>query len=85
MTKRVIFFYAHLMLGIVRIYSRKVKYLMSDATEAMWKIKLAFRPGNVDIDPNLAAALNIDDARYFGNLSLDNLYHYCLYLYNLNL
>lgn len=63
----------HLMLGIVRIYSRKVKYLMSDATEAMWKIKLAFRPGNVDIDPNLAAALNIDDARYFGNLSLDNL------------
>jgi cohesin complex subunit SCC1 len=26
----------HLMLGIVRIYSRKVKYLMADCTEAMW-------------------------------------------------
>jgi hypothetical protein len=62
----------HLMLGIVRIYSRKVKYLMSDCTEAMWKIKLAFRPGNVDIDPNFIAALNIDDAKNFGNISLDN-------------
>ena len=30
----------HLMLGIVRIYSRKVKYLISECTEAMWKIKL---------------------------------------------
>ena len=28
------------MLGVVRIYSRKVKYLMSDCTEAMWKIKM---------------------------------------------
>lgn len=62
----------HLMLGIVRIYSRKVKYLMSDCTEAMWKIKLAFRPGNVDIDPNVATALNIDDARFFGNISMEN-------------
>ena len=26
----------HLLLGIVRIYSRKVKYLMADCTEAMW-------------------------------------------------
>ena len=32
----------HLMLGICRIYSRKVKYLMSDCTEAMWKIKVIF-------------------------------------------
>ena len=64
----------HLMLGIVRIYARKVKYLMTDCTEAMWKIKLAFRPGNVDIDPNSAAALNIDDARYFGNISFENDY-----------
>ena len=28
----------HLMLGIVRIYSRKVKYLMADCTEAMWYV-----------------------------------------------
>lgn len=62
----------HLMLGIVRIYSRKVKYLMSDATEAMWKIKLAFRPGNVDIDQNAGVTLNIDDNKFFGNSSLEN-------------
>lgn len=62
----------HLMLGIVRIYSRKVKYLMSDCTEAMWKIKLAFRPGNVDLVPDaqLSSAL-IDDPRYFGNVEPD--------------
>eukprot|EP00562_Extubocellulus_spinifer_P000324 CAMPEP_0178483070 /NCGR_PEP_ID=MMETSP0696-20121128/7046_1 /TAXON_ID=265572 /ORGANISM="Extubocellulus spinifer, Strain CCMP396" /LENGTH=820 /DNA_ID=CAMNT_0020110579 /DNA_START=151 /DNA_END=2613 /DNA_ORIENTATION=+ len=35
----------HLLLGVVRIYSRKVKYLMTDAQEAMVKIKMAFRPG----------------------------------------
>ena len=34
----------HLMLGVVRIYSRKVKYLMSDCTEAMWKIKMVRYP-----------------------------------------
>lgn len=32
----------HLLLGIVRIYSRKVKYLMHDCTEALVKIKMAF-------------------------------------------
>mmetsp|Transcript_53993 Transcript_53993/g.69336 ORF Transcript_53993/g.69336 Transcript_53993/m.69336 type:complete len:684 (-) Transcript_53993:252-2303(-) len=39
----------HLLLGVVRIYSRKVKYLMNDCTEALVKIKLAFRPGIVDL------------------------------------
>lgn len=34
----------HLLLGVVRIYSRKVKYLMQDCQEAMVKIKMAFRP-----------------------------------------
>lgn len=33
----------HLLLGVVRIYSRKVKYLMHDCHEAMIKIKMAFR------------------------------------------
>jgi len=33
----------HLLLGVVRIYSRKVKYLMSDCNEALVKIKMAFR------------------------------------------
>jgi hypothetical protein len=62
----------HLMLGIVRIYSRKVSYLMTECKEAMWKINLAFRPGTFDIDPNLATALNINDARHFGNIDLEN-------------
>jgi hypothetical protein len=36
----------HLLLGIVRIYSRKVKYLMQDCTEALVKLKMAFRTSN---------------------------------------
>ena len=39
----------HLLLGVVRIYSRKVKYLYTDCSEALVKIKLAFRPGVVDL------------------------------------
>jgi cohesin complex subunit SCC1 len=35
----------HLLLGVVRIYSRKVKYLMSDCSDALVKIKMAYRPG----------------------------------------
>lgn len=42
----------HLLLGVVRIYSRKVKYLFSDCSEALVKIKLAFRPGVVDLPAN---------------------------------
>ena len=63
----------HLMLGIVRIYSRKVKYLLSDCTEEMWKMKMAFRPGNVDLPDAAiaAAAATIDDERYFGENALD--------------
>ncbi|PKC17829.1 hypothetical protein RhiirA5_265487 [Rhizophagus irregularis] len=38
-----------LLLGVVRIYSRKAKYLLEDCNEALLKIKLAFRPGEVDI------------------------------------
>lgn len=60
----------HLMLGIVRIYSKKVKYLMTDCTEAMWKMKLAFRPGKVDIDPQVAPT-NVDDTRHFGHITAE--------------
>ena len=35
----------HLLLGVVRIYSRKAKYLLADCNEAFVKIKMAFRPG----------------------------------------
>ena len=33
----------HLLLGVVRIYSRKQKYLIQDLGEACAKIKMAFR------------------------------------------
>ena len=39
----------HLLLGVVRIYSRKAKYLLTDCSEAFVKIKMAFRPGIVDM------------------------------------
>ncbi|VVC28790.1 Hypothetical protein CINCED_3A006865 [Cinara cedri] len=48
----------HLLLGVVRIYSRKAKYLLADCNEAFVKIKMAFRPGMVDLpeDNHIAAA-----------------------------
>ncbi|CAL8085307.1 unnamed protein product [Calicophoron daubneyi] len=49
----------HLLLGVVRIYSRKAKYLLADCNEAFVKIKMAFRPGVVDLpdDANREAAI----------------------------
>ena len=40
----------HLLLGVVRIYSRKTKYLLADCNEAFVKIKMAFRPGIVGVE-----------------------------------
>ncbi|KAF5370811.1 hypothetical protein D9758_001863 [Tetrapyrgos nigripes] len=42
-------FSGQLLLGVVRIYSRKAKYLLDDCNEALLKIKMAFRPGVVDM------------------------------------
>ncbi|KAK3986677.1 cohesin subunit rad21 [Cladorrhinum sp. PSN332] len=43
-----------LLLGVVRIYSRKARYLLDDCNEALMKIKMAFRStGNHDIPANL--------------------------------
>ncbi|XP_061486188.1 double-strand-break repair protein rad21-like protein 1 [Rhineura floridana] len=39
----------HLLLGVVRIYHRKVKYLLADCNEALLKMQSAFRPGLVDL------------------------------------
>ena len=45
--------------GVVRIYSRKAKYLLADCNEAFVKIKMAFRPGVVDLpEDHREAALN---------------------------
>lgn len=46
----------HLLLGVVRIYSRKAKYLLHDCSEAFAKIRMAFRPGVVDLPLETRAA-----------------------------
>ncbi|VDM99440.1 unnamed protein product [Thelazia callipaeda] len=56
----------HLLLGIVRIYSRKAKYLLADCNEAFLKIKMAFRPGQVELDDGghhiaISAAINLPE------------------------
>jgi len=49
----------HLLLGVVRIYSRKARYLLADCNEAFVKIKMAFRPGMVDLpEDKREAAMN---------------------------
>eukprot|EP01083_Nonionella_stella_P275701 936533_1 len=42
----------HLLLGVVRIYSHQVKFLMRDCEEAMVKIKLAFRTDGINGNGN---------------------------------
>ena len=46
----------HLLLGVVRIYERKIKYLLVDCGEALQKIQLAYRPGETsqadEIEPD---------------------------------
>ena len=49
----------HLLLGVVRIFSRKVAYLMTDCSEAMLKIKDSFRAGeggSVQLAPGAATS-----------------------------
>ncbi|CEF98413.1 Rad21/Rec8-like protein, N-terminal [Ostreococcus tauri] len=64
-----------LMLGVVRIYGRKVNYLFQDCSEALVKIKQVFRPGTVDLPADAAKAPdatitlpdNYDDLEFFFN------------------
>lgn len=44
-----------LLLGVVRIYNKKTIYLMEDCNEALLKLKMAFRAGNVDMDKSTVA------------------------------
>ncbi|KAJ4421233.1 sister chromatid cohesion protein 1 [Gnomoniopsis sp. IMI 355080] len=65
-----------LLLGVVRIYSRKARYLLDDCNEALLKIKMAFRSsGNNDIPvnlqvPNREALLLPDRITPYDNLDL---------------
>ncbi|KZS88044.1 hypothetical protein SISNIDRAFT_433205 [Sistotremastrum niveocremeum HHB9708] len=61
-----------LLLGVVRIYSRKAKYLLDDCNEALIKIKMAFRPGVVDMtEDQLAVNRNAITIQEGGGLDLD--------------
>lgn len=65
----------HLMLGVVRIFSRKVSYLLNDCSEAMTKIKDAFRgPGGVDMAPGAATRRydDITNPENFDEMDLDS-------------
>ncbi|KAK7906975.1 hypothetical protein WMY93_015587 [Mugilogobius chulae] len=56
----------HLLLGVVRIYHRKAKYLLADCNEAFIKIKMAFRPGVFhDFDQPLPDLDDLDVAQQF--------------------
>ncbi|XP_073537135.1 double-strand-break repair protein rad21-like protein 1 [Phyllobates terribilis] len=39
----------HLLLGVVKIYHRKAKYLLADCNEAFLNMKITFRPGALDL------------------------------------
>ncbi|KAH0827844.1 Rec8 like protein-domain-containing protein [Lanmaoa asiatica] len=60
-----------LLLGVVRIYSRKAKYLLDDCNEALLKIKMAFRPGLVDMTEDQLAVNRNAITLQGGNLDLD--------------
>jgi cohesin complex subunit SCC1 len=46
----------HLLLGITRIFNRKVTYLYGDCENALLKLKQAYKPGNVDLPKDEAMA-----------------------------
>uniref|UniRef100_A0A803L422 Sister chromatid cohesion 1 protein 4-like n=1 Tax=Chenopodium quinoa TaxID=63459 RepID=A0A803L422_CHEQI len=47
---------SHLLLGVVRIYSKKVNYLFDDCSDALLKVKQAFRSTAVDLPPEQSKA-----------------------------
>ncbi|KAL8532996.1 hypothetical protein ACS0TY_009306 [Phlomoides rotata] len=47
---------SHLLLGVVRIYSRKVNYLFDDCSETLLNVKQAFRSSAVDLPPEESKA-----------------------------
>ncbi|KAK9454229.1 Rec8 like protein-domain-containing protein [Dipodascopsis uninucleata] len=45
-----------LLLGVVRIYSRKAKYLLEDCSDALSKLRVTFHAGSVDLATNAVVA-----------------------------
>ncbi|XP_070600509.1 double-strand-break repair protein rad21-like protein 1 isoform X2 [Erythrolamprus reginae] len=46
----------HLLLGVVRIYHRKTKYLLTDCSDALVKMQSTFQPGLVDLPKGICEA-----------------------------
>ncbi|KAI8330968.1 Rec8 like protein-domain-containing protein [Chlamydoabsidia padenii] len=49
-----------LLLGVVRIHSRKTRYLLEDCNGALSKIKTAFKQGNVNLTETTHTKANLD-------------------------
>ncbi|KAK9833545.1 hypothetical protein WJX81_003827 [Elliptochloris bilobata] len=68
-----------LLLGVVKVYSKKVGYLYQDCNDALQKIKEAFQHGNVDLPaegamaPRAAITLpdNYNDTDFLGSFSVE--------------
>eukprot|EP01125_Pyxidicula_operculata_P020867 TRINITY_DN7840_c0_g1_i1.p1 TRINITY_DN7840_c0_g1~~TRINITY_DN7840_c0_g1_i1.p1 ORF type:complete len:512 (-),score=112.76 TRINITY_DN7840_c0_g1_i1:91-1626(-) len=60
----------HLLLGIVRIYYKKMDFLYTACNEALVKIKMAFRPGVVDMDESVANLNTITMPETFGDFEI---------------
>jgi cohesin complex subunit SCC1 len=62
-----------LLFGLVRIYQGKVQHLQTDCTDALSKMKTAFRPGTVDLPPSASTAAPnaITFADNLDNLNMD--------------
>lgn len=63
----------HLMLGVIRIYERKAKYLLTDCNDALVKLKMAFKSGTVDLTTKemIAPYASITMADNLNSLDLD--------------
>jgi hypothetical protein len=62
---------APLMLGLAKIYNKKMEHLLRECLEAITKIKLVYNKGTVDLPDTTHSTANIDDARHFGQILPD--------------
>ena len=74
-----------LLLGVARIYSRKARYLMEDCTDTLSKVKMAFRPGAVDMTEEQAhvakgAITRTDQTNEYDMMFNDQNYDWSVYL-----
>ncbi|KAG2179948.1 hypothetical protein INT43_003735 [Umbelopsis isabellina] len=58
-----------LLLGVVRIYSRKTRYLLEDCNDALVKLKTAFKKGDVDMPDSHRHVANLNAITLADNLT----------------